>query len=70
MRFYAESDGDPGRKVYYVVDSHADPGGEQRTTHCPNMPKAYAMAQRYNLRPPWPSWDMIQAALDKILSID
>jgi len=65
LRFYAESDGDPGRMSYYVVDSYADPLGDHRRTDCASRGEARKLAREFNANPPWPAWDTIQEARDK-----
>ena len=47
-RFYAESDGGPGRVSHYVVDRYGDPLGDQRRTDCESRREARQLAQQYN----------------------
>lgn len=63
-RFYAESDGGPGRRTFYVVDRYADPLSDNRRTDCESMGEARKLALTWNASPPWPVWDDIQAARD------
>jgi hypothetical protein len=67
-RFYAESDGDPGRMSYYVVDRYGDPLGESGRTDCRSMREARQLAVQWNAAPPWPAWDTLQAGWDADLA--
>ena len=63
-RFYPESDGDPGRRTHYVIDRYADPMSDRRRTDCQSHGDAMKLARGWNLLPPWPVWDTIQAERD------
>lgn len=74
QRFYYESDGDPGNTEHYVVDRYADPLGDHGRTEPPtdtymtNAERrtwAKRKAREFNLNPPWPAWDHIQARRDE-----
>ncbi len=64
-RFYHESDGArDGYRCHYVVDRYADPLGDQRRTDVGSRGEGRWLAREWNINPPWPPWDDIQAARD------
>jgi hypothetical protein len=65
-RFYHESDGyKPGYRTHYVVDRYANPLGNQRRTDVGSRGEGRKLAREWNLNPPWPPWDDIQADRDQ-----